>query len=805
MSFPPLFVFVILFIWGHLGESKCSIVRKGSKEAALHLFMERHDGDSEGGQIDHRTVQTETGSIVALKSNFGFIRKSEANGKIFFHFSSLIGGLSPEDLRIGDLVKFSVAIRHGKPHAAQVRRSTPLLTEYTRVHNSDIIHKAEDLFVDAEKSIALIVHVNTPNETGTNDVYGFAQLESTQQQKADLGDQTTLSQHNLLPFRRNDIISIGGNSGELQVGDVVECNIVRGKDDLDASKTGITNLRLFSPVGPREMGSICSLKNSYGFISYSNQHVKQLFFHFSEILNQTQPFKIGSLVEFTKSKNEKGQDQAMRVVILPDSPETKVIRPDRIQGVVVIGTEPGVNHMRGHSQLEHLRLSNSRSVINENALISGSIEYTEFGQRSNVIFSVKDLVRSHVVLKPGDIVEFTLLFDKRLNLSYALDVQLIKPVSFGRVFGAITVLKGHYGFIRYPGSPMPLFFHFNEFYQAHVDAFGDTVTKRKNLTLNLQHIVPAIGDLLEFNIAPDNRGEDNAVRIKLEYPLKNSWLKFCSPQRLHGMVVQEPGRSFIGDWDESIDSDDLPLVGAVQVSPEFVHFLFEEASQYISHSESVPSYLAQLPVVLPFLSTDLIDPNIALKIQDTLEFDLVFDSTESEGLTFRASKVSFIPKVGTVSKIVGGIKGQIIDVSREVFNFSLDDVRGSFSVSVGDKVSFTRCSVTSGNNSGSRNSKLRRIAQDIRVLQTTMSSISISPLTSKTQNYNGRVLNSRRFPNIENGLSNLLSNKNIEGATLSRPTRPSYFTSSGVNFYSGISQEDPQFRESSVFSPKDYN
>lgn len=250
----------------------------------------------------------------------------------------------------------------------------------------------------------------------------------------------------------------------------------------------------------REMGVIVSTKHSYGFIKCAERDHKQIFFHFSELVgSDPSVLKPGVEVEFTVSPNKNGKVVATRLRLLPaGAVQFAMVESDTITGVIKSGV------MSANSTSQKTRKKARPSSMDIGSLVVPSEELTRTGiidpddrrdHERTLTFSGADLKFPGIALMEGDEVQFRVKTDRRTHARTATEVLLVRPCPTGRVRGVVTIWKELYGFLKCDGRKDHLFFHLNEF-----------IDKTHH---------PQVGDCLEFNIAPDNRGQDNAVRVSV--------------------------------------------------------------------------------------------------------------------------------------------------------------------------------------------------------------------------------------------------------------------------------------------------
>jgi len=246
----------------------------------------------------------------------------------------------------------------------------------------------------------------------------------------------------------------------------------------------------------RELGIVCSLKDSYGFIKCADRD-DDLFFHFTE-LSRSEP-AVGLEVEFnvaTDSKN--GKLSAIQLVVLSKgSVAFEDIDPTHRVGMLIKEA-----NMDGEP---------------------GEVEYApdDSDARETLRFSLRDLAEPKVPLCAGDEVKFNLVINKRTKTRTATNVVIYR---FGgkRETGVIQSLKDNFGFIKCSEQPVSVYFHFRDVVLLQKD--------QRDLGMGME---------VEFTIENDSKvNKPFATRVR-GLPRGTVSFTIVLPERLTGVVSKE--------------------------------------------------------------------------------------------------------------------------------------------------------------------------------------------------------------------------------------------------------------------------
>jgi cold shock CspA family protein len=533
------------------------------------------------------------------------------------------------------------------------------------------------------------------------------------------------------------------------VGDVVEFN------SLNPSASPIpaaTNIKILVPGGPRETGTVVVVRDSYGFLKCASGSFKQLFFHFSEVLDANVEVKTGMNFEFSIFHNDTGKPHATRLKVLPDGAVLPSSISDQIfRGVIL----QSLTCLTGAAR----RKSRETGQIQFQRSPDSPIE--------KISYRGSDTLKINVQLVEGDDVEFRIVSDKRNGNNIATNVRLVKPFAEGRMMGVICGIKQNYGFVRCAGRDDSLFFHFNQFFQGTVlDAVNQLeVPDEDSPALGDEQLIdPQIGDVLEFNIALDSKGQDNAVRIRFVV----TGVQFIRPvsNRVIGRIVQEPGRYYAPSASGGESKDTSPsessssslqqsFGGAILLQKEFGELMLgPKGLEFLS---ALDSTLKEL-IIVSFATVDFRDPQTAVREGDMVEFSVVKAGDNLDSV--KASVIDLMPKTGIVSKV--SANHGTIQLSGgetpELVNFQTSEVENGVA-KAGDEVLINSLVHNTVSQPPGR-SKIRRSAKSIMITKSApassgarVSSTNATPRTSSGLSPQGDTLS--EIPSVGGRESNV--------------------------------------------------
>jgi len=357
------------------------------------------------------------GIISSLKETFGFIERSDMVAEIFFHYSEFNGEIS--DAMIGDDVEFKLFERQGKDIAIKVNKlaaGTVVFEDITSERLRGHVIKA----VNIRSGNSIDGHL-----TGMIEYQGPSDTHEVL-----FGDRDT-----------EDEIC-------LQKGDVVEFNISTDRRDKLQRAVNIRLVSVSMKNGQiRETGAISSLKEGFGFIKCADRDLS-IFFHFSEVVEQSHIIGLGDEVEFSVEEDQISRRQhATRIRFLPKGSVCfEVVSKQRLQGII--------------EREAPSRTVKSPSKVNKD-MEFGCIVAVINGSECEVLYRSRDCsLRETAQYK--DLVEFTLVTRKSNNAYFAREVSVIAKNEVEVQYGYVCALKENFGFIELEDHSREVFFHYSE-------------------------------------------------------------------------------------------------------------------------------------------------------------------------------------------------------------------------------------------------------------------------------------------------------------------------------------------------------
>jgi len=366
-----------------------------------------------------KQVKTVQGIVSSLKEAYGFIERADIVSEIFFHYTEYSGDVN--ELMIGDDVQFQLQDRLGKEIAVSVKKLAPGSVVFEDI--------SEGRF---RGHVIKAIGPRSMNNSTDGHLTGMIEYQGKNDTHEVLfGDRDM----------EDDII--------LPKGDVVEFNVSTDRrDNLERA----VNIKLISVClkngQTREVGVVNSLKEGFGFIKCADLDLS-IFFHFSEVLEQSHIINIGDEVEFTIENDHISQRQhATRIRFLPKGTVSfEIISTKRHVGVI----EREAPERNTKSPSKH-----NRDI--EYGVIKCYLE----GKETDIFYRLRDC-RPREMVRYRDKVEFVLVTKKTNQQQYARDVSIIQKNETKLQNGFVCALKDSYGFIETESHETELFFHFSEY------------------------------------------------------------------------------------------------------------------------------------------------------------------------------------------------------------------------------------------------------------------------------------------------------------------------------------------------------
>ena len=512
---------------------------------------------SSGGKRQWVEVSgVEYGVVSSVKDGkYAFISCADRDGpELFFHLSDLVD--SSDGVQRGDEVSFVVccdATDSGSaPNAAASSSSSPSVQagvryfakRVTRVAAGTVsFERVDERSVRGVVEVELKQHKSNRAQRGAVEGYGGRIRRSADSQSDSGGSSSSSSSSSSaggsFEFAERDLLEWPACLPA--VGDVVSFDVFTEKR---SNRQGATAVRLVSlnPSG-RQRGIVSVLKEGYGFIRPEDAPVghRELFFHFSALIDSDYQPALGDEIEFDTQKDEQqGRLSAQRIAQLPKgSIKRDSVAPEKLVGVVDrdfvaadLTPATGSSELPSNSSAAAVR----RSVIRYYPSSPSSLPATPSSAESAVAeFSSLDCRDARPIILKGDTVTFQLLTRGKTGEQRPVNVSLLHPATGEREQGKVVSVnsQGGFAFIRRAAREGELFMHASNYKQTS-DAIGDSPAASA---------APFIseGTEVEYSLWLADNGRLCAVR---GVPLPRGTVSF---ERLldgvyRGIVVREPRR-----------------------------------------------------------------------------------------------------------------------------------------------------------------------------------------------------------------------------------------------------------------------
>jgi len=422
----------------------------------------------------------ETGLVASTKDGYGFIRCADRDSRMFFHFSELLDSTAG-DIRCNDEVEFSVVPdpnQAGRNIAIRIRRVPRGTVAFETI-------KPEKLQGSIEKEISPF---RSPGKNKEGEL-GIIQYDVNGTKQ-------------MIPYSSK---TIQGTAPKY--GDKVEFQIEESKRN--NTKTAV-NVRVVAKNQlNRQKGFIATLKESFGFIE-TEDHNKEVFFHFSNFDGEPGDIDVGDEVEFSLArKTNKVSAENIRKL------KAGSVAPEEIVDGVLDG-----------------KIIRCMRIVNpEQDEYPGLVQVGEDDDPVKEVYpyGISSLADKRDFLQKGDIVKFQVAVVKATGQLRATRIAAVRKCQRAKV----DSVKGQYGFLQYEQEEgKKLFFHMTE---VHDNAKLDT------------------GDEVEFVVVQNQRNKkysacsvrklsSNSVP-KVEKPRPNRLMRLkstCDTDQPRVTVIRQP-------------------------------------------------------------------------------------------------------------------------------------------------------------------------------------------------------------------------------------------------------------------------
>jgi len=361
------------------------------------------------------------GRVSGMKDSFGFIKRSDVTGEIFFHYSQVSADVP--DLRVGNDVEFLIENRKDK----QVAVNITLLPEGSVIFDdvSSVVHNGT------------IKVLSVPRKNNTKD----NRNDNRDEENESFGTIESIIKGELHQFSYSDH-DRDGNTYTLLPNDSVKFLIATDRRnarqraisvclDLDRTKEHSED--------KRECGVVAAVKvlEGFGFIKCQSRD-SRMFFHCSELIDSTHRIKMSDEVEFTVLPDQMAESKRLHATRIKILPKGSVLFQS-VSKQVYQGT-----------------------VDEELKFITYVDQATEDLKEIRIADSVK---KAHI--PSGVKVNFKIVESKRTGDQTAIEVLVIEENqnqidSDELLRGTIILKKDSYGFIESEDHTRETFFHYSE-------------------------------------------------------------------------------------------------------------------------------------------------------------------------------------------------------------------------------------------------------------------------------------------------------------------------------------------------------
>ncbi|GFG28196.1 hypothetical protein Cfor_07844 [Coptotermes formosanus] len=357
----------------------------------------------------------EQGVVAALKEGFGFLRCTERDTRLFFHFNEVLD--VDREISVGDEVEFTVvqdqsSFSNSRQSAIRIKHLPAGTVQFETITEKNVCGTVGN----CEKSSTETGVINY-DVSGTKKTIFFYSKDCDPKNFPRIGDKVEFS---ICQVKRNK---------ELLAVDVQ----VVGKNQ-NQTKNGLG--RSYSL--PLCQGFIAALKDGFGFIE-TIAHDREVFFHFSNFEGEASSLELGVEVEYNLgTRGSSGSClSAENVRVLP-------------KGTIELPLASG-------EILEGTVIRSLRSVNPDQTQYAGLVQVnTAEGEEKGAEyeFGITGLANKRELLQAGDPVTFQVDTDNR-----ATNIMAVRK----KRRATVDAVKGLFGFLTYEvDEGKKLFFHMSE-------------------------------------------------------------------------------------------------------------------------------------------------------------------------------------------------------------------------------------------------------------------------------------------------------------------------------------------------------
>lgn len=370
------------------------------------------------------------GVVSSLKDGYGFIKCTDQDASIFFHFSEVME--QSHVISIGDEVEFTIETDHisRRQHATRIRflpkGTVTFETISTNRHIGVIEQEAPER------------NMKSPSKINKDQEFGII--------KSFLDGRETDIYYKLRDCKPREFP---------RYRDKVEYTLVTKKSNNSLYARDVSILEKHEKKFV--IGYVCALKETYGFIE-SEDHVREIFFHYSELDGDPNLLELGDVVQYieTKKTDKRSAEKVSKckeIFTQEDIPSKLyngvVIRPMRI-------VDPEQEEYQGLIELQQDDANNDEKQAATTKATPNQSYYP---------FGITSLMEKKEALQAGDKVTFQVWYDEKSHQHRAMNVSCRRST----LRGTIESVKGQFGFISYNGAEdgRSVFFHLSEVIDHH--------------------------------------------------------------------------------------------------------------------------------------------------------------------------------------------------------------------------------------------------------------------------------------------------------------------------------------------------
>lgn len=375
------------------------------------------------------------GVVSSVKESYGFLQILSADcgtgvgdAQLFFHFNELYESTNTPVV-VGDEIEFTIAYDPGN-------KSKPIAIRIRKLAKGSI---RQDQVVSLQTYTGKVIQ----------DHPAIAKSKKPTSNGGGSANDTGLIQYSTgTPGKEESTISYLVKDADLRYGDQVSFNICESRRSSDCKRA--VNIKLLSRLGI-QMGFVCSLKESYGFLETISVD-DEVFFHYSCYEDELGQLSVGDVVEYHLTCRSKK----------PSAEHVRKASKDKL----TVGLKPKV--LSGH--VTRTINSSAGDKAAYSGLIAVETNTTSDGSGLVYPFGFISLCNKRTPPVVGAQVEFQVATVSN-SIDRAMNVLLVKDLQVGRV----DTLKGSFGFIEVDEKDKKIYFSMSDIQDGSNLRVGDFV------------------------------------------------------------------------------------------------------------------------------------------------------------------------------------------------------------------------------------------------------------------------------------------------------------------------------------------